>query len=90
MYYLGIKYRTEIYLKKILLMKMRVIIKLNPNDLMGEIGFGMDFYLEFLNSLHKLKFPRGVVNLLDRDQTVYTKSIKNLYTNGWTLSFTFE
>ena len=25
-----------------------------------------------------------------KDESVYTTSIKNLYTNGWMLSFTFE
>ena len=69
---------------------MRVIIKLNPNDLMGEIGFGMDFYLEFFKFSPQIKISAGILNLLDKDQTVYTTSIKNLYTNGWMLSFTFE
>ena len=67
-----------------------VIIKLNPNDLMGEIGFGMDFYLEFFKFSPQIKISAGILNLLDKDQTVYTTSIKNLYTNGWMLSFTFE
>jgi len=50
----------------------------------------MDFYLEFFKFSPQIKISRGVVDLLDRDQTVYTKSIKNLYSNVWILSFTFE
>ena len=86
----GIKYSLDIASQKDIINEDEVIIKLNPNDLMGEIGFGMDFYLEFFKFSPQIKISRGVVNLLDRDQTVYTKSIKNLYTNGWMLSFTFE
>ena len=86
----GIKYSLDIASQKDIINEDEVIIKLNPNDFMGEIGFGMDFYLEFFKFSPQIKISRGVVNLLDRDQTVYTKSIKNLYTNGWMLSFTFE
>ena len=86
----GIKYSLDIASQKNIINEDEVIIKLNPNDFMGEIGFGMDFYLEFFKFSPQIKISRGVVNLLDRDQTVYTKSIKNLYTNGWMLSFTFE
>ena len=86
----GIKYSLDITSQKDIVNEDEVIIKLNPNDFMGEIGFGMDFYLEFFKFSPQIKISRGVVNLLDRDQTVYTKSIKNLYTNGWMLSFTFE
>ena len=86
----GIKYSLDIASQKDIVNEDEVIIKLNPNDLMGEIGFGMDFYLEFFKFSPQIKISRGVVNLLDRDQTIYTKSIKNLYTNSWMLSFTFE
>ena len=57
---------------------------------MGEIGFGMDFYLEFFKFSPQIKISAGILNLLDKDQSVYTRSIKKLYTNGWMLSFTFE
>ena len=86
----GIKYSLDIASQKDIVNEDEVIIKLNPNDFMGEIGFGMDFYLEFFKFSPQIKISRGVVNLLDRDQTIYTKSIKNLYTNSWMLSFTFE
>tara|TARA_B100001287_G_C22646482_1_gene512978 strand:- start:7 stop:714 length:708 start_codon:yes stop_codon:yes gene_type:complete len=86
----GIKYSLDIASQKDIINEDEVIIKLNPNDFVGEIGFGMDFYLEFFKFSPQIKISRGVVDLLDRDQTIYTKSIKNLYTNVWILSFTFE
>ena len=87
---LGIKYSIDIASQKNIVEEDEVIIKLNPNDLMGEIGFGMDFYLEFFKFSPQIKISSGVLNLLNKDNTVYTRSIKNLYTNGWMLSFTFE
>ena len=86
----GIKYSLDIASQKDIVEEDEVIIKLNPNDLMGEIGFGMDFYLEFFKFSPQIKISAGILNLLDKDQTIYTSSIKNLYTNGWMLSFTFE
>jgi len=86
----GIKYSLDIASQKDIVEEDEVIIKLNPNDLMGEIGFGMDFYLEFFKFSPQIKISTGILNLLHKDNTVYTTSIKNLYTNGWILSFTFE
>jgi hypothetical protein len=66
------------------------IVKLKKNDLMGEIGFGIDYYLEYFKFSPQIKLSYGILNLLSRDETVYTKSINHLSTNGWMLSFTFE
>ncbi|MBJ10555.1 MAG: hypothetical protein CMP66_03740 [Flavobacteriales bacterium] len=86
----GLKYSLDIASQKDIIEEDEVIIRLNPNDLMGEIGFGMDFYLEFFKFSPQIKISAGILNLLDKDQSVYTTSIKKLYTNGWMLSFTFE
>ena len=66
------------------------IVKLKKNDLMGEIGFGIDIYLEYFKFSPQIKISYGILNLLTKDQTVYTQSINKLTTNGWILSFTFE
>ena len=66
------------------------IVKLNNNDIMLEGGFGIDFYLEYFKFSPQIKISHGILNLLSKDNTVYTESIKNLRTNGWMLSFTFE
>ena len=67
-----------------------IVLKLQPHDLTGEIGFGMDFYLEYFKFSPQIKVSAGILNLLTKDESVYTTSIQNLYTNGWMLSFTFE
>ena len=57
---------------------------------MIEGGFGIDFYLEYFKFSPQIKISHGILNLLSKDNTVYTQSIKHLRTNGWMLSFTFE
>ena len=57
---------------------------------MGEIGFGFDFYLEYFKFSPQIKISHGILNIISIDETVYTKSINRLSTNGWMISFTFE
>ena len=87
---LGIKYSLDIASQKDIVNEDFVVLKLQPHDLTGEIGFGMDFYLEYFKFSPQIKVSAGVLNLLTKDESIYTNSIKNLYTNGWILSFTFE
>jgi len=86
----GIKYSLDIASQKDIVNEDFVVLKLQPHDLTGEIGFGMDFYLEYFKFSPQIKISAGILNLLTKDESVYTTSIKNLYTNGWMLSFTFE
>jgi hypothetical protein len=86
----GIKYSLDIASKKDIVNEDFIVLKLQPHDLTGEIGFGMDFYLEYFKFSPQIKVSAGVLNLLTKDKSIYTTSIKNLYTNGWILSFTFE
>lgn len=87
---LGTKYSLDIASQENIINTGNVIIKLKPHDLMGEIGFGMDFYLEFFKFSPQIKLSRGMLNILAKDETAYTESINNLYTNGWMFSITFE
>ena len=57
---------------------------------MGEVGFGLDFYLEYFKFSPQLKLSYGLINLLKSEDSVYSNSINRLSTNGWMLSFTFE
>ena len=86
----GIKYSLDIASQDKIDDEGQEIVKLKKNDLMGEIGFGIDFYLEYFKFSPQIKLSYGMLNLLSRDKTVYTKSINHLSTNGWIISFTFE
>ena len=87
---IGVKYSMDVASQENIIEEGEIILRLKPNDLMGEIGFGMDFYLEFFKFSPQIKLSSGILNLLVKDQSIYTNSIESLYTNGWMLSFTFE
>jgi hypothetical protein len=86
----GIKYSLDIASQDRIDDEGKEIVKLKKNDLMGEIGFGIDFYLEYFKFSPQIKLSYGILNLLSEDDTFYTKSINRLSTNGWMISFTFE
>ncbi len=86
----GIKYSLDIASQDKIDDEGLEIIKLKKHDLMGEIGFGVDFYLEFFKFSPQIKLSYGFLNLLSEEETLYTNPIERLTTNGWMLSFTFE
>jgi len=86
----GIKYSLDVASQDKIDDEGKELVKLKKNDLMGEIGFGFDFYLEYFKFSPQIKLSHGFLNLISGDETVYTKSINHLSTNGWIISFTFE
>ena len=86
----GVKYSIDVASQEKINDEGQEIVKLKKNDLMGEIGFGFDFYLEYFKFSPQIKLSHGILNLLSEDETVYTQSINHLSTNGWMISFTFE
>ena len=86
----GMKYGMDIASQKDIDDEGEKIVKLKKNDLAIEIGFGMDFYLEYFKFSPQIKLSFGIIDLLSEDETIYTKSVEKLTTNAWLLSFTFE
>ena len=86
----GLKYSMDIASQDKIDDEGQEIVKLKKNDLMGEIGFGIDCYLEYFKFSPQIKISYGLLNLLTKDKSIYTQSINRLTTNGWMLSFTFE
>jgi len=86
----GLKYSMDIASQDKIDDEGKEIVKLKKNDLMVEIGFGLDFYLQYFKFSPQIKISHGILNLLKKDQSVYTNPIKYMTTNGWLLSFTFE
>ena len=86
----GIKYSMDIASKEKINDEGQELVKLKKDDLLGEIGFGLDFYLEYFKFSPQIKISHGILNLVNQEENVYTQSIDQLYTNGWMLSFTFE
>ncbi len=86
----GVKYGMDIASQKDIDDEGQKLVKLKRNDLGIEIGFGMDFYLEYFKFSPQIKLNYGLLNLLSEDDTIYTKSLTSLTTKSWLLSFTFE
>tara|TARA_B100000795_G_scaffold159442_1_gene119857 strand:+ start:69 stop:782 length:714 start_codon:yes stop_codon:yes gene_type:complete len=86
----GIKYSLDVASQEKINDEGQEIVKLKKHDLMGEIGFGFDFYLEYFKFSPQIKLSYGILNLISNDETVYTQSINSLSTKGWMFSFTFE
>tara|TARA_B100000214_G_scaffold204800_1_gene148494 strand:+ start:1530 stop:2201 length:672 start_codon:yes stop_codon:yes gene_type:complete len=86
----GIKYSLDIASQDKINDNGEEIVKLKKNDIMGEVGFGIDIYLEYFKFSPQIKISYGILNLITKDQTIYTQSINRLTTNSWMLSFTFE
>ena len=86
----GIKYSLDVASQDKINDEGQEIVKLKKNDLMGEIGCGFDFYLEYFKFSPQIKLSYGIINILSEDGTVYSQSINHLSTNGWMFSFTFE
>jgi len=86
----GIKYSLDIASQDQIDDEGQELVKLKNDDLTGEIGFGIDFYLEYFKFSPQIKLSHGILNIISKDNSIYTESIKQLNTNGWMLSFTFE
>lgn len=86
----GVKYSLDIASQYKIDDEGQELVKLNNHDLMIEGGFGIDFYLQYFKFSPQIKLSHGLINILSKDQTVFTETINNLRTSGWMLSFTFE
>lgn len=65
-------------------------LKLNRDDLQGQIGAGVDFFLPYFKFGMELKLSHGLINGLFQDNTKLSTPIDKLYNRIWWFSFTFE
>jgi len=86
----GIKYSLDIASQSEIDDEGQELVKLNNHDLMLEGGFGIDFYLQYFKFSPQIKISHGIINILSKDNTLYTQTLNNLKTSSWMLSFTFE
>ena len=86
----GLKYNIDLASQKDIDDEGQELIKLKKNDLMYEIGFGIDFYLEYFKFSPEFKATFGLVDMLVNDDSIYSNSIKKMLTQGFTVTLTFE
>ena len=67
-----------------------VQVKLNRHDVYYEIGVGFDFYFEWFKFGTELKMSYGMLDILKRENNIYTDGIDKLKSKIFQLSFTFE
>jgi hypothetical protein len=70
--------------------EFEVPIKLSKHDVMGEVGTGFDFFLPYFKFGIELKMSYGFMDLLKREDNIYTNPVKRLGSKVFQLSFTFE
>ncbi|MFC2102723.1 outer membrane beta-barrel protein [Bacteroidota bacterium] len=66
------------------------IVKFNQNDLYAEAGIGFDFYNEWFKFGVEIKMMYGLMDVLTRENNIYTDGIAKLNSKIFQLSLTFE
>jgi hypothetical protein len=67
-----------------------VVVKIETISYSYEVGFGMDFFLEYFKFSPEIKWTFGINNLIINDGTEFSAPITKLKHNIFTISFTFE
>lgn len=65
-------------------------IRLSQYDLCYDVGFGIDFYMNFFKFSVELKYSGGLLDVIEPDATQYTDALEFLNSRIWTISFHFE
>jgi hypothetical protein len=68
----------------------QVLVKLNRNDIYGDLGFGFDFYFEWFKFGTELTMSYGFFDMLKHENNIYTEGIDKLSSKVFQLTFTFE
>jgi hypothetical protein len=66
------------------------IVKFNQNDFYIEAGVGFDLYNEWFKFGLELKMMYGLMDVLKRENNIYTNSIDKVNSKIFQVSFTFE
>jgi hypothetical protein len=67
-----------------------ILVRIKRDDIMGEIGFGTDFYLEYFKFGLEIKMSYGIRDLLEHDNTAFSDPVDKLKSKMFLLSLTFE
>ena len=86
----GIKYSLDLASQRNIDDEGLDIVKIKKDDFLYEIGFGLDLYLPYFKLSPEFKANFGLTNLIVNDGSIYSNSIKEMKTRGFTISLTFE
>jgi len=86
----GLKYSLDLASQRNIDDEGLELVKIQQNDISYEIGIGFDFYLPYFKFSPEFKANFGLINMLVNDGSIYSNSLKDMKTRGFTISFTFE
>jgi len=90
----GVNYRMDLAAKKEYNADKNIWVRLKPNDLYLETGFGIDFFLKYFKFSPEIKLSLGTRDILVHDPAPghadYVTSLDKLRAKMWILSFHFE
>ncbi len=86
----GLKYSLDLASQRNIDDEGLEIVKIKKDDFLYEIGLGLDFYLPYFKFSPELKANFGLTNLIVNDGSIYSRSIKEMKTRGFSISFIFE
>lgn len=86
----GVNYCYDLEAQKKIKESERPKIRLKRHDVYWEVGFGIDYYFPFFKLSSELKFSVGLLDIIQRDDRVYTQAIDKLNSKMVTLQFHFE
>jgi len=92
--YLGTNFRIDLAAYKRLKVEKGVLLRLQKFDYYYEVGFGIDFFLEYFKFSAEIKWSAGLLNMLSNDYVdegkMYYDAIGSLRSKFLIISFHFE
>jgi len=86
----GLNPRYDLSARKEIKEEEKPKIKLKSTDFYVETGIGLDYYFPYFKFSTELKYSFGMLDVLQKDNTPYTSTIKKLNSRVVMLSFHFE
>jgi len=86
----GLNYTIDLAAQKKIKAEEMPKIRLNRQDILVEMGFGIDYYLPYFKFTTELRFSYGLMNMVNYDDTQLTTAFDRLGTKMVTLSIYFE
>ena len=88
----GVKYSIDLASQKDVdnAFSDEIVVKLRKHDYSYEMGFGLDFFLEYFKFSPELKVSFGVRDLLIHDSTQYSDPLRKLNSRILLISLNFE
>lgn len=86
----GVKFSIDLASQAEVEEEEETLVKLKKYDYSYEIGFGVDFYMQYFKFSTEIKLSIGINDMLVKDESMFSRSIDKLKSKIFLISFTFE